>query len=408
MANTALFYPHLYPTKRSLKLAALCWDSVYTLTPSSAVPPPPSQLAELDDALGGVLRTEDFAHASQSYELQEEFARWVDARADELGASAQLADREFPDLVALFSGKLGFGAPGFARLSEMGLVRRAWESVERRIPSWQRSEFEERDFESPYSGPTDEESRQYEPYSKLKERAASEDEPAKRAELEREATSYYESHLVSVEDGYDRVWIPEIVALHYLSLCAAHVAEDDNRDLVASDETFTDAVFNDARAYGGRVSTATVEALLPVGLDELDAARVAELRQELRLERRSHMTDVSDFVSEFERIASVGEWQRLERDAVEQAQLAEAGVRGAARRARIDLAREAVSISLTPPAVASTIASLLGVGLFVPAGIALALSLVGAQAYLRYREGSDPSPERWSYAVKLGRRLEGI
>jgi hypothetical protein len=276
--------------------------------------------------------------------------------------------------------------------------------VEKRIPSWSVSEFEWL-FESPFTGPTESERREYEPYGELLSRESKESDPVKRAALRREASEYYESHLVTVQDNYRRVWVPEEVALHYLSLCAAHIAGKDKRDLVASDEAFTDAVFTDARAYGARVSTATVEAMLPVGLDGLEPTRIAELREELRLERRSHMADVADFVDEFERIASVGEWERLERDAVEQAQLAADGARRAARRAGVELSGHVVGISLTPPAVASSVASLLGVGLFVPAGIALALSLVGAQAYLRFRERSEQAPERWSYVVKLGRTL---
>jgi hypothetical protein len=329
MANTALFYPHLYPSERSLKLAALSWDSVYTLRPEGSPPPPPA-IDELNAALGSVLHDADFRRASDDYRLQVEFGRWVDARIEAIQASPRTPGREIPEVTELFASRMGVG-PGFARLDDLGLLQ---------------------------------------------------------------------------HDGSGHILVPEDVGLHYLSLCAAHVADKDRRDLAASDQDFTDTIFRNARAQGARVATATVEALLPVGLDELEPVRIAELRNELRLERRSHFTDVADFVDEFERIASAGEWERLERDAVEQAQRAAEGARKAARRARVELAGQAISISLTPPAIASAVASLLGVGLFVPAGIGVALAVVGAQAYLKYREDSEQVPDRWSYVVKLGRSLE--
>jgi hypothetical protein len=406
VANTALFYPHLYPSEHSLKLAALCWDSVYTLTPLGT-DEPPDAIRKLDETLGGVLREEWFERAAEDPTLQDEFERWVGARADALKATPHvLADATEREVVGIFGSKLG-SRDRYKRLHELGVVRSESRSHEKRIPSWTLSEFKGESFERPMpvDPMTKSERRDYEKYTKLNDRASKEHNPTKQAALRRKTSEFYERHLVSVRESEQLVWVAKDVALHYLSLCAAHIANEDKRDLVASDQTFTDAVFNDARAHAARVSTTTVEALLPVAIDDLDPKRIAELREELRLERRSHFADVADFVDEFERISSVGEWERLERDAVEQAQLAATSVRNAARRARVELAGTAVGVSLTPPAVASMIASLLGVGLFVPAGIAVALSLVGAQAYLRYRGGSEEMPDRWSYVVKLGREL---
>jgi hypothetical protein len=53
--NTVLYYPHLYPPTEWFRVAALCWDEVYTLQPDAS-PNAPEELTRLDAALGGILR----------------------------------------------------------------------------------------------------------------------------------------------------------------------------------------------------------------------------------------------------------------------------------------------------------------------------------------------------------------
>ncbi len=43
---------------------------------------------------------------------------------------------------------------------------------------------------------------------------------------------------------------------------------------------------------------------------------------------------------------------------------------------------QSLGVTLTPPALASSIASVLGIGIFAPAGIATALSIFAAKTFL--------------------------
>jgi hypothetical protein len=64
-------------------------------------------------------------------------------------------------------------------------------------------------------------------------------------------------------------------------------------------------------------------------------------------------------------------------------------------------------MTLTPPAVATSIASALGIGIFAPAGLALAVALFGVGAMLKHAEAEAKLRQnRWSYVIDVTRRTD--
>jgi hypothetical protein len=70
--NTAIYYPHLYPPLKWLRVAALCWDTVYNIAPSDA-PGRPQAISKLDRELGGFIETLPFDRPIRDRELMDEF-----------------------------------------------------------------------------------------------------------------------------------------------------------------------------------------------------------------------------------------------------------------------------------------------------------------------------------------------
>ncbi len=71
--NCVVVYPYIVPDTRWLKLAALCWDTVYRLT-SREAPPDPQEIQDLNGALGRFLEAlypEDFSAVGT------DFKKWL-------------------------------------------------------------------------------------------------------------------------------------------------------------------------------------------------------------------------------------------------------------------------------------------------------------------------------------------
>lgn len=102
--NTAIYYPHFYPSATWLRLAALLWDRVYTMQLRDT-PPPPDDLTALNESLGGVWAIahpfDEMATISEEtsvlaetgperwdkvleVEMVQKFARWLDFRSERL------------------------------------------------------------------------------------------------------------------------------------------------------------------------------------------------------------------------------------------------------------------------------------------------------------------------------------
>ncbi len=63
-----------------------------------------------------------------------------------------------------------------------------------------------------------------------------------------------------------------------------------------------------------------------------------------------------------------------------------------------------LGLTLTPPALAASIASILKIGIFAPAGIAAGLTLFGVKALLdRDKANAEKSKSPWSYVLDVSK-----
>jgi hypothetical protein len=349
--NTAVYYPYIWPRTKWLRLGALCWDKVYSVTiPNRAGPP--------EDVRALMTALPDFLDASSLLapsfvddELIARFKRWVDDREDTLRAEL-VGDRQ--SLFGVYDTK--FWRPM---------------ATEESIRDW------------------------------LVDRGLARIEEPDTAEYGLDGDDVTEiGASMFIEDTV--VYLPKDIALHYLALIAARAAAEQKRDLAADQAAFTDAVFNDASRARANVASSVLEAYLPEDFEQLELARIAELREHLATRRLKFQVAVQELVAEYERVSSEGELASIEHQLVEIAEERVEETRDAYRRAHLSTAVQSFGITLTPPALASSVASAIGVGIFAPVGIALAFSLFAAGALLKHREAAAARMDSpWSYVLDL-------
>ena len=351
--NTAIYYPHLYPPLKWLRVASLCWDTVYNIEPPDARPRPQA-LVEFDSVLGGFLEPLAFDLVLGDKALMDEFSDWVEARAEGFRQQPLVEERQAlsRDLAYLYPGKLGgLNSPIVDRMQDLGLARVEWTEVSSETQDWQLDVYHPREI--------------------------------------------------------PLLFVPPELADHYLAQCASYLAEQRRSDLATTDGQFTDVVVSGSRAaVAAEVAHTVIDAYLPSDIEHVEPVRLAELRDSLRDERHEFQADVEAIVNGFEQIASEGQMEHLKRDAVDLASAQVDATRRTYQRADLKLVVETLGISVAPPALLATTASLLGVGLFAPIGIAAALSFGTVKAYLAWRErGEQRRKAEWSYVFEIERGL---
>jgi hypothetical protein len=128
---------------------------------------------------------------------------------------------------------------------------------------------------------------------------------------------------------------------------------------------------------------------------------LAEVRAELAAGRLRYQAEVQATVDQLVGVSSEGELNAAKTAIAEIAQARVEETRRTYLRSNLTLATETFGVTLTPPALAASIASALGLGFFAPAGIATALSLFGAAALLKRGEARASRAENpWSYVLE--------
>jgi hypothetical protein len=128
---------------------------------------------------------------------------------------------------------------------------------------------------------------------------------------------------------------------------------------------------------------------------------LAEVRAELAAGRLRYQAEVQATVDQLVGVSSEGELNAAKTAISEIAQARVEETRRTYLRSNLTLATETFGVTLTPPALAASIASALGLGFFAPAGIATALSLFGAAALLKWGEARASRAENpWSYVLE--------
>ena len=443
--NTVVYYPHQTPSPKWLKLASLCWDKVYRLTPDNFKDP--TEVQELDNALGGMLASINIPDLAADAQVQESFKAWAIGKANELRAKTDFYWEEKPygdtfnkewtkqqlqseknisevyeqipivyaeigkkdedaEWVHLSSSKFGgehyktvkFDFVSF--LETLGLAKVEIHPLQLRVPQWN-AEYVTRyhgmrnalpNFIIPEPGSA------HEMYNRLRARG-----------LIQEAEKIYKKNLVTVTPEYasgtTAVYMPKEVALHYLSLCALKAATDDKRDLAAVDEKFTDVVFSDIQAIKGEVATTLLEAYLPANFYSLTLERIVEIKFELATQRLKYDNAVQSLCKEFAAVASEGELGKLNGRIIEMAKERVEDTRNTYKRAKLQTMIQSLGVSLTPPALVGSVASFLGIGIFAPAGIAAALSIFAAKSFLDWDKAKvERTKNPWSYVIDVSKK----
>ena len=198
------------------------------------------------------------------------------------------------------------------------------------------------------------------------------------------------------------VQMPRNLGYQYMGLAAAKAADDGNRDLAADSSEFMEPIFHDARSARAAVATSTLEAYLPADFAQLEPAQLADIRADLASGRLKYQAEINDLVGKYSAAASEGELSTLQTTITEIAFQQVDETKSAYKRAKLATVIQGFGVTLTPPAVATTLASALGIGIFGPAGIAMAISLFGAAAILNLREAKAARAARpWSYVLDV-------
>jgi hypothetical protein len=402
----AVYYPYFSPTPGWLRRASLCWNTVHRLRTRDA-PEDPEAIAELDAALGGVLADigfEDAAEQSDRYAISDEFLNWLDADIERWRGAARVA-AEHNALIGLYASKFPGGAL-IEELSNRGVAEVRSEPGTVRMPDWEAETFGwEAAAEVPTPGSPEDR------YSSLKLRASRhrfEGRSSEADDLERHAETLRREHLVTVDTPKYLIRLPEGIASHYVALVARQVAEQSNLDLVADQRQSTNVVTHSYRTLGGEVAESVLQLHMPKDIDSVDPARLREVRDELGPRRRSFRAELDAFAERLVRdIESERDADRAVRDVVDRAEAEIRRVDAAYKKARLDVVGAPVGLTFAPPAIATVLASLLGVGVLGPLGIGAVVGLAARSALASHRAGrADRDASPWSYVLEAGARLE--
>jgi hypothetical protein len=344
--RSVLYYPHLNPDERWLRLAALTWDRVYTLgSPDS--PAPSTAVSRLDDALGGFVERLPLSGLRRT--IMKPFLYWIDNERHAASLRHDTSEtREMfaPETVALHYYK--FGGTLFYELNRRGLATLQ--------PSGRDS------------------------FARLSVWGSTPPPP-----------------IVSV---------PQDVALYYLSACAGVAANKKQCDLFAEKLDFAVAAIAPASRIRAEVSTAVLRYLLPKAISRVPLDRLAALRRELSEERLRFQQEIQKVVDDVARVGSEGELVDA-RGAIEALALKRMETTLAAyKRAKVSAIAKGLGMASIAPGSVGWLASMLGTGVFAPAAIAAGLALIGASFVSDLEKArAELVSSGWSYIWELKRQL---
>lgn len=170
--------------------------------------------------------------------------------------------------------------------------------------------------------------------------------------------------------------LPKVVAVHYLSAIASLIGERQKTDLFAEEKESAQTAVAAQGDVIGRVATATLEAYLP---SDLTIEKIVELRQVTEQQRLQYQGAIASIVDEVQKVSSIGELEKVARRAEDLAKLRIEETQKRYQQAKLGSVVKLLGVSLAPPGVAAYVASVLGVGVFMPAAVGAALCLAGAE-----------------------------
>jgi hypothetical protein len=406
--NGVLAYPHFFPPREWLRFAALCWDRIYTLCPDR--PSPPDYVADFAENLPGVLDFIDARAFSSDAAVQTQFEEWLSAIGRRnASALTPLASGQSQHMMlyGLFAQDDWAWFEGL--LERNGLIARGKEAPYR-IPRW---EFEPRVVYPEGTAGTD---PHVETRLRFYEAVASGDRRSARQLLRSGLPSDMRSRLArlldrrgasQVEFAQHVVLVPPEIPFHFLAMCAARAAGARGLDLATNGNEYTGTCHYDSRHLAADVALRVIEAFVPRELAEMDVQRIAQLRDELSTQRLQFQRDVQSLCDEFTKLFSEDSLRAAARRIEELAKARVEEARRAYRRARVEMVLKTFGMAVAPPALFTSVASMLGIGLFAPASIAAGLAFVIAQALAAKEQvRSVEAKAGWSYVLDVTGRLE--
>ncbi|WP_370264740.1 hypothetical protein [Streptomyces sp. V4I8] len=341
----------------------------------------------------------------RSEEILQQFAEWLDLRSERLMREMTPGPWE---LASLYADKVR--GPLERLLRERGFLHVERQQVDVQISAWEVPAFERRYFEAdvgrlvePEPGSAHEE---YERLIRQVEIHESDGDTESASRILSIAEQIRQGNLVTVTDTAETYILPKDIAFHFLSLCANRLAQLGKRDIVTDRQEFTDvALYSDA-GLRGDVASAVLQAYLPKNLATADPAQIADCRERLSSERLRFQAGVQSLVTEFTEVSSVDSYQTLKRQLAEIANERIDATKRAYRKAKLDVTQQALTISLTPPALAAAAASALHIGVLAPASVLTTLSLFAASGVIDWRSaqtGHAQSP--WSYVLSMPKKF---
>lgn len=213
-----------------------------------------------------------------------------------------------------------------------------------------------------------------------------------------------DSLLMPIENTHE-VHVPILIADHYMSLCAAKLAEVEGADLFADQETFAEtAMFN--KQVRGKITKSIVEAYIPENLASLEIAQIGDLRKELSAQRLKFQGAVQSLCDEFAKTTSEEKFQSKQKEILEIATERVELVKGTYERAKLMAVLTGLGMSLIPGSIAQ-VASMLGVGVFLPAAIVSAIATVTASILIQREKARDEmKSSSWSYVLQVAQQTK--
>ncbi|HEX8397665.1 MAG TPA: hypothetical protein VF644_10175 [Pyrinomonadaceae bacterium] len=366
---STVYYPSLFPSENWLRLAALCWDKVYTLHYQKS-PQIPAEIDDFNNQLRDFIIPQNTVELGRLKSVSQSFKEWLRSFPQ---AKIELSDELIGegDWYEMFGDKI----PGdiLEKLQTRSLVKTSGGRL-REAKEMVSSEL-------------------YEQY----ERKEGEGKLSFIKRIRQEQNYIDSSPLV--------IHLPKEIALHYMSLCAAKLAEEKKADLFADREIFAEtAIFNPQ--VRGEITTSIMEAYVPENLLSMEISQIADLREELSAQRLKFQGAVNSLCDEYLKLTTEAELHSIQKRIIEIAEERIDLVENTYRRAHQTAILKGIGMALIPGSV-SVISSWLGVGIFFPAAIASAMATATATFLIdREKAGEEMKSSSWSYVLQIGQKVK--
>jgi|GEM_PF-2432852 len=406
--NGVLAYPHFFPPHDWLKLAMLCWDKIYTLREVDA--DRPDYIKQFEDKIPDMLDRIEVAEFSADQTVKEQFEQWVAANGRNQ-ASSMIPFASAQSQWVMIDGLFGINDWAWFKevLMKNGLLLERNEES-RRIPRW---EFEPRLLypESPCERDPHIETR-----FQFYEAIASGDRRFAKKLLKKGFPSDIRSKLERLlqptgcspnDFARDVIFLPPEVPFHFLALCAAKAAGARALDLATDSNVYVKTCHYDRRQIAADVGLQLIQAFIPKNHCALEFNQLADLRAEFSTRRLQYQQEVQSLCDEFVKLFSEEALQTAAKRIEELAKARVEESRQIYQSAKTEAILKTFGVAIAPPTVMTTVASMLGIGLFTPAAIAAGIATAISLKLLESKKiETNKAKTAWSYILDLNDRLK--